>query len=118
MSATFDPTLANARDILRFDVGDTAVATAIWPDALYDAQIARYPDDLREAELAIVEGLLVLFAQKPDAFKAAGQIEVTWKERIAAWQALRDRLRAELGLIPSTNLRESRAATVRVRYTF
>lgn len=117
MAATFDPTLANDRDILRFDVGDTVVATAIWPDELYDAQIARY-SDLREAELAIVEGLLVLFAQKPDAFKAAGQIEVTWKERIATWQTLRDRLRAELGLIPSSNLRDSRARTVNVQYTF
>ena len=83
--ATFDPTLATARDRVRFALGDTDVANALEEDVTYDVTIARYGEG--EALRVMAEGLASRFARKPDRI-TDGDFSVSWGERVKAWRAL------------------------------
>jgi len=83
--ATYDPTLATARDRLRFALGDTNVAAPLEADTTYDAAIAWHGET--GAMRAMAEGLASRFAQKPDRI-SDGDFSVSWGERVKAWRAL------------------------------
>ena len=83
--ATYDPTLASARDRLRFALGDTNVAAPLEADTTYDAAIAWHGE--AGALRAMAEGLASRFAQKPDRI-SDGDFSVSWGERVKAWRAL------------------------------
>jgi len=83
--ATYDPTLASARDRLRFALGDTDAAAPLEADTTYDAAISWHGE--AGALRAMAEGLASRFAQKPDRI-SDGDFSVSWGERVRAWRAL------------------------------
>lgn len=94
----FNPALTSATDRVRFDVGDYNDAAPIIPEAVYTATLARYGADEARATVAMAEALIVRVAQDPDKVEVTGAVKVEWSQRIAAWRALANGLRATLGL--------------------
>lgn len=100
MAATFNIALISATDRMRFDVGDTNVAAALWQDETYQGLLTRYDNNESRATLAAAEALLMRYGQEPNKVEITGAVKVEWEERIKMWGALVNRLRVELGLTP------------------
>lgn len=93
MAATFDPTLATARDRLRLALGDTDVSDAtavLFADETYDALIAAAESE-DGALLAAARAAYARLANEPTQFKD-GDGAVTWGNRLAAMSSLIDRI--------------------------
>ena len=93
----FDPTLATARDRVRFALGDTDDANRLLADATIDAVLvlagtaptATVPTPAEAAAVSVLAGALLReFAQKPTSFSESGGISVSWAGRLDAWKAL------------------------------
>ena len=106
MATTFEPSLATARDRLRFDLGDTNVGV-VKPagadplqlpadDAVYDGVLARRGNDERRATLDLAEALIAKYAQLETKAAVEGVESAEWGNRLAAWRELAKRLRGEL----------------------
>lgn len=94
----FNTALTTATDRVRFDVGDYSDAAPIIAEAIYTAQIARYPTSEARATVAMAEALIVKVSQDPDKVEVTGAVKVEWQNRIKSWRALANGLRVDLGL--------------------
>ena len=93
---SYDPTLATARDKLRFRLGDVNTAAELLPDATYTAALDAHDDDETAAALQLLDGLIALYAQMPSKTSTDAGASVEWKDRLEAWKALRTRLLADV----------------------
>lgn len=109
----FDTALADATSRVRFDVGDYSDAAPIIAEAIYAAQIARYPTSEARATIAMAEALIVKVSQDPDKVEVTGAVKVEWANRIKSWRALANGLRVDLGL---PILGEGADSTMRIGY--
>ena len=106
MGATFNPALLTARDRMRFDLGDTNVAvekdddadplSLPVDDAVYAGVLARRGNDERQATLDLADSLIARYAQLETKATVDGVVTAEWGNRLAAWRALADRLRAAI----------------------
>lgn len=90
MSATYDPTLADAISRMRFALGDTNTAVALLPDATYTAVLAAQGGDEQAAAVALARSLIAREAQAPTRIVAPDGQSVEFGKRLAGWQALID----------------------------
>lgn len=95
-TASYDPSLAAARDRLRFTLGDTDVAAFRAPDATYDAVLASVGNDERSATIALAEAFAAAADQEPDEVDVQDGATTRWKDKARAWRALAQRLRDEI----------------------
>lgn len=97
----YDPALGTATDRIRLAVGDTDDADPLLPEPTYAALLAGFaaaPDPERRATIAAAEALIARFAREASAVDVAGTVKLAWADRLAAWRALANALRAEAGL--------------------
>jgi hypothetical protein len=106
MAATYDDTLATARDRLRYRLGDIILSAPLLSDASYDYALDTYVTE--DAALAyLLPGLITRFSQLPDSYKEGG-LSVSFKHRISAWNDLLSGLSVSQGgfdmLFPNRDL--------------
>lgn len=94
----YSPSLADATSRVRFAVQDTDDAAPLLPEATYTALIGIHDDSEERATVAAAEALLTKYAQQPDKVEITGALKAEWSSRLAAWRALANGLRAQLGL--------------------
>lgn len=92
---SYDPSLTTQRDRLRFQLGDIDPDAELLPDETYDAVLAQYANDERQSTITLATSLINRYAQMPNKVVTAGGSDVTWTNRVAGWQELIKRLRAE-----------------------
>lgn len=114
MATTYDGTAigSSSKDRARHLLGDTGIlkdeaGSAVWlmSDEEIAALIATF--GFNEGVAQCADGLSVRFAQSPDSYKDEAGVEVSWGERIDAWQNLAARLRS--GTIQQESARTYRA---------
>lgn len=88
MAATYNPLLPTDRDRVRFEIGDTEglPAGALYSDEAIDAELAA-KGNLSDAIVSLARGLVMRFGQLPDSVNVPGEISVSWRYRIDAWNA-------------------------------
>lgn len=93
----YDPSLADNVSLLRFRVGDTNDDAPLLPDATYLALLASNGQRMDKAELAIVQALIVKYAQQPDTVTIPTiGTTVSWRDRLNDWRRQAARLTAEI----------------------
>jgi len=100
---SFNPALPTLRDRIRIQVGDTNVASEIYPDATYDAAISQY-SDWKLAMASMAEAVAVAIEQDVSSFSAGGDLSVSWSDRTRSLRALALRLRQEVANDSGTTL--------------
>lgn len=92
---SFDPSLAEPRDVSRFWLGDWGEVELLTDDQ-YDASLSAY--GLEPGTAFLADGLAAKYAQQPDRVTLPSGLSVAWSERVKAWAALALRLRTGQGL--------------------
>lgn len=95
MATTYVPTLSTPKDRARLLLGDTGVDgnSFLLTDEEINAMLTASKFNSAVADLA--ESLATRFAQFPDETDTPGGHKLKWSERVAAWQELAKRLRAD-----------------------
>lgn len=105
MTATFDASLGSLTDHIRLALGDTDTDAPLLQDETIAAKLAALP--YCEALAQLADGLATEFAQRPDQYEESGGVQITWSERVTAWQKLAADARAGK-IVPPTTSRISR----------
>lgn len=108
-SYTYEPSKIGekGKDRMRFELGDTMVEGEAETAALTDQEITAilgiYPNSWKKAKLALVESLCRRFSYEVDT--KVGPLSLGLGDRVKAWQAIYDELKAEIGghSVPSAN---------------
>lgn len=94
---SYDESLADNLSVLRFNVGDTNEAAPLLWDATYIGLLAANGLRLDKAELAIVQHLIVKYAQQPDQVTIPELgTQVVWRDRLSAWRERAALLRSQI----------------------
>lgn len=87
-----------AKDLMRFQLGDTEVEggadTCALCDEEYDAILEMYPDNWDRAKLACIESIFRRFSYEPDT--TDGPVSLKFGDRAKLWQDEYKRLKEEL----------------------
>lgn len=115
MAATFDPTLPTARDRIRLLIGDHTFGgdptAALRQDETIDSALL-LTGDYRLATAELADGLAAEYGQEPDSFTATGDMAISWRDRVKAWENLSARMRRAVDA--ETSIRDGfRAVTPR-----
>jgi hypothetical protein len=112
LAATYDNTLPTAKDRVRNLLGDVDVSVnsdgspnALRQDEEYLAQVAQFGET--QATIKMARSLANEFAQQPTALSVPG-LDITWGQRVQAWQKLADSLSAELGVSGNTSFSQAK----------
>lgn len=96
MAATFDPTLPTARDRIRLLIGDHTFGAdptaALRSDESINS-VLTMTGDYRLAVAELADGLATEYGQEPDSFTATGDMSISWRDRVSAWEELSARMR-------------------------
>lgn len=97
MTATFDPSLPQPLDRMRFTVGDINVAAAEVQDETYLALYAANGNDENLAALNVADYLILSYARQPESVEVTGAVKVAFTSRLAALEQIAMRLRIITG---------------------
>src|SRR5690349_12538890 len=93
-AGTYDPNLGSDLDRMRQIVGDIDATDWLRPDAEYLALLGQ-ETDWRLAAARMADSLAAQFGRRVDRY-GDQSVNVSWSSRVSAWQALAQRLRAEV----------------------
>lgn len=88
--------LANAKDAVRFTIGDTDSTEPLLLDGEIEFLLVQYQDVVLNASIRACEMIMAKFARLVN--ERVGSVSVDWKDRMAAYKAMRDDLTRRLAL--------------------
>lgn len=97
MPTTFDPSLASAKDRIRFRTADTQPGEMLVKDETI-AGLLTYHGDETKALRAVAQHLLAHFGKQVDSAQLGDGVGFTWKERMAIWREIVAETGLTLGL--------------------
>lgn len=89
---SYDDTLPTDMDKARALLGDIDEADELRTDDHYEALLTRY--DLNSTVAFVAQSLATEYARKPGSVTLPNGLSVSWRDRVAAWQALATQMRA------------------------
>jgi hypothetical protein len=85
---TYDVVHAEARDRIRFALGDTDSTEPMLQDETIEAVLEQYGNDEDRTIAHLAGGLVSRYSRMPDTIRKDDGTEVRWKDRLTAWRSL------------------------------
>lgn len=91
MTFSYNPNLTDDKDVVRLLIGDRVDAGHQFEDEEIYAMLGRYPDDVYEVSIQLVDSLIAKYAGRSGT-TSIGPFTVSYSELINQYRMIRDRL--------------------------